>query len=385
MTDTSAKYFHSGMSGAPTLTRAAGSVIAILRACLVNGFAPATIDSISVASGVATATISTGMIYASDVVLLISGCTNSALNGEKKLSSVSTYAATFDATGVADGTYTGSPISAKLSPAGWAEVYAGKNISAFQSLDPKSTKCLIRVDDTGATNARVVGYETMSGINTGTGKTPTAAQSSGGLYWGKSNADTDAAKSHTWMLFADSRVIYFCPMPMYTTEAACIYVFGDLAESVANDPYAWVIQGGLSDQSALNGVDERFNSGYMYSSTGLYTPRDEAGGGASTMVYRGFAAPTSPSISYAFGDSYSILSYPSARGGNALAASPVFCFGGSIFGQFPGVLAPICTCGALTALSTVLLSGGKYIACPITGGSNSPQGTVFFGVSGAWR
>ena len=36
--DTSVKHFHSGRVGAPVLTGAEGSMIALLDACVVNGF-----------------------------------------------------------------------------------------------------------------------------------------------------------------------------------------------------------------------------------------------------------------------------------------------------------------------------------------------------------
>ena len=61
-TQTDVKYFHSSQVGAPVMSQggAAGLLIALLDACLVDGFGLKTVDSIVVASGVATANVSTG-------------------------------------------------------------------------------------------------------------------------------------------------------------------------------------------------------------------------------------------------------------------------------------------------------------------------------------
>ena len=384
-TDTSVKYFHSGMIGAPVLNNAPGSVLAILRACLCNGFSATTIDSIKVSAGIATATISSGMIYPIDSVLLIAGCANAGLNGEKKLATVSTYTATFDATGIADGTYTGSPITAKLAPAGWAEVFAGTNISVFQSLDPKSTKCMLRCDDTDAYSLRVVAYEAMSDINTGAGRVPLESQIPGGGYWAKVRAGSsyagDAPKAHPWFVFSDSRVFYFGSAPkMDFPDIAAVYVFGDLKEKIPNDPFAWVLQSGLlATQSDLSDFTSRFN---LNGSSGLFAPRNESGGGASTNITRAALSPVSPGT-YAYGDSTAGFAYPSIRG-QGLSAGPVFLYDGSVIGQAPGILAPTCRCGTLAKLTPFSFTGRKYYAWPLAGGSDG-RGSLLFDVTGPWR
>ena len=380
-TDTSVKYFHSGMAGAPTLNNAAGSLLAILRACLCNGFSATTIDSIKVSAGIATATISSGMIYPVDSVLLIAGCANSALNGEKKLASVATYTATFDASGVPDGTYVGSPITAKLAPAGWAEIFTGTNVSAFQSADVKSTKCVLRVDDPEACSARVVGFESMSDVNTGTGRTPLDSQISGGLYWAKVRDDDDRGRPHPWFIFADSRVFYFGPVPyLYYTDVAAVNGFGDVKEQVPNDPFAWFIQGGCDrGQEGLSDSNSRLN---LNGNRGLYAPRNEMGAGGSTNINRGVISPVNPG-NYAYGDGYAGFAYPTVRG-QAMAAGPMFCYDGSVIGQIPGILAPYCRCGVLPKLSPFMFGSRKYLAWPLAG-SGDGRGSMLFDVTGPWR
>ena len=51
MTDTTVKHFDSTMTGAPTLANVAGNLLAVLDACLVDGFGLKTVDSLVVASG----------------------------------------------------------------------------------------------------------------------------------------------------------------------------------------------------------------------------------------------------------------------------------------------------------------------------------------------
>ncbi len=61
---TAVKYYDSTMSGAPSLSGTAGALVGVLDACLVDGFGSVTVDSLTVASNVATATISGGHQFA---------------------------------------------------------------------------------------------------------------------------------------------------------------------------------------------------------------------------------------------------------------------------------------------------------------------------------
>jgi hypothetical protein len=56
----SIKYFDSTMAGAPSMADAAGNLVAVLDACLVDGVGSVTLDSLVVAGDVATGTLSTG-------------------------------------------------------------------------------------------------------------------------------------------------------------------------------------------------------------------------------------------------------------------------------------------------------------------------------------
>jgi hypothetical protein len=131
------KYFHSNMPGAPVLSGTAGALIAILDACLKDGFGLKTVDSLVIAGGVATMTISTGMTFEQDAVVQVAGITGgaAALNGDRRLLSIAGNTATFDATGVSDQTATGS-ITAKVSPLGWAKPFTGTNVGGLPRHGP---------------------------------------------------------------------------------------------------------------------------------------------------------------------------------------------------------------------------------------------------------
>ena len=73
--DTSVKYLHSGMTGAPVLSGAIGSMIAVLDACLVDGFALKSVNSLVVASNIATINVSTGITAEVGAVVLVAGAT----------------------------------------------------------------------------------------------------------------------------------------------------------------------------------------------------------------------------------------------------------------------------------------------------------------------
>lgn len=234
---TSVKFFHSAMPNAPVLSGTAGSLIAVLDACLADGFGLKTADSIVVAGGVATATFSTGHSFEPDTIMLVAGATPSGLNGEKRVLTTSTNTVTFSVAGIPDLTATGT-ITAKLAPAGWAKVFSATNLAAYRSLDVESTRMFLRVDDTGTTNARVVGYENMTDVNTGVGAFPTGAQVAGGGWWPK--ADSANATARVWTLVADSKGFWLHTHTSAASPGAAgsVWGFGDFASLKSGDPYA---------------------------------------------------------------------------------------------------------------------------------------------------
>lgn len=201
-TDTSVKFFTSAMSGAPALTNAAGTVIAVLDACLVNGFGSVTLDSLVVSSNVATGTVSTGhgfaMTGATGPVIRIEGATPSGLNGDWRIQTVpNSTTLTFATSGIGNQTATGT-ITAKRAPAGFEKAFSGTNLAAYRALDVRGTRQYFRIDDTSAATSdsfeAIRRYATMTDVNTGTDGSPV-------LYFTKCGGNSSAAKA--WRLYAD--------------------------------------------------------------------------------------------------------------------------------------------------------------------------------------
>lgn len=234
---TTVKHFHSAMPGAPVLSGTAGSLIAVLDACLVTGFGLKTADSATVADGVATVAFSTGHSFEPDTIALIAGATPAELNGEKTILTTSTNAVTFAAPDIADQTATGT-ITAKLSAAGWEKAFSGTHLAAYRSADVQATRHFLRVDDTGTTNARVVGYESMTDANTGVAPFPTSTQIAGGGWWPKANAANATARA--WTLVADSKGFYLHIHTGTTSPGICgsVWGFGDFDSLKSGDAYA---------------------------------------------------------------------------------------------------------------------------------------------------
>lgn len=243
--DTSVKWARSTMPGAPVLRGQAGSLISLLDAVLVDGWGSQTASAVTISGGVATATFPSDHAAAVEAVVLVAGATPAGLNGEQKVIAVEPNKIKW-ATALPDGTGTGT-ITVKMAPAGWAKVFTGANLAVYKSEDPQAHGQFLRVNDAGTTAARVVGYENMTAVSTGTGPFPTNTQANGGLYWGKSDAAGSLAIP--WSIAADSRAFYYnaaVALPssnLYTSGTA--YFFGDLLpHSRAGDPFATLIVGG---------------------------------------------------------------------------------------------------------------------------------------------
>jgi hypothetical protein len=385
MADTTVKYFHSAMTGAPVLSGTAGALIAALDACLKDGFALVTLDSLVVASNVATATRAAGHSMEVGTVVLIAGATPSGLNGEQKVIAVTSTTFQFATTGITNQTATGT-ITAKVAPCGWNKTYSGTNLAAYKPSDPTATGCMLRVDDTGTFNARVVGYEVMSDVNTGTGPFPTAAQQSGGLFWAKSNAASSAARS--WVIFGDSRMFYFCSAYQVTAQMQCTtYAFGDPIALKSADAYCCLINGDSADQSsATPGVSTaEYGTSGTAASVGIFMPRSYTSLGASITCRRLY--PNVTGTGPYSGAPANPLVYPNAPDGGLYVVphyvsenSPVVLRSIS-----PGFYCSIQNLGTSVFASKDTVTGvtgltGKTMKAIVNG-----SGAGFFDTTGPWR
>ncbi len=238
--DTSVKFGHNAIPDSPVLAGVAGEMIELLDAVLVNGYCIRTADSVVVASGVATVNLSAGNPYPKHAVVAISGTSVAALNDEWRIRAVSASAFEFDCPGVPDGTPTGS-VSVRMAPAGWEKTHAATNLAAYRSVDPASTGVYLWVDDSDPKNAKVRGYENMTGIESGANPFPTLAQSALNAYlWGKSSTtDTTPRK---WAFCGDDRLFHLGSAFYASSDYACAqYRFGDIDCVRATDAWGGTI------------------------------------------------------------------------------------------------------------------------------------------------
>lgn len=388
---TTVKHFHSTQPNAPVSNGQPGSLIAILDACLVNGFGEVSASSLTVSSNVATVVVPSGHSFEPEMIALVSGATPSGLNGEKRIISTTTTSITFSTSGIADQVATGS-ITVKLAPAGWEKVFSGTNLAVYRSTDPSSTRMFLRVDDTGTINARVVGYENMTDVNTGTGRFPTESQVSGGGYWGKSNSADSTARY--WQLFANSSTFYIKLHTHYIKPGitGSVQSFGDFKSLKAGDRYACRLYAHKNNQ-ATSGTNQEMSWEYMVApGAKVFVARSYSGLGGSLESYH---TSELHSVSGASGYAGTLItpgSFPNvADNGLVLSRKVIVEPGVALRGFDVGAL--LCIQNAHNSFNnndtidgTGQLSGRKLkaVKCGSPSGDGS-QGVIFVDITGPWN
>jgi hypothetical protein len=224
--------------------------------------------------------------------------------------------------------------------------------------------------------ARCCGFETMSAITpTGTGQFPTAAQSAigvGTVVVRKSN--TADATVRQWTVIANGQTVYlFIETGDLTAPLGCAtFVFGDFKSYKAVDPYAVFIMGRVFENggtlgrydpmqvvSHITSSSMHFNRRYM----GHYVARSWTGLGGSTQVGKTFdLAKMGVGLAYQYQsdsetsvvpnggvaatmgrNANSAIPFPAPNGPDgAIWLSPVYLFHNyNIRGYLPGLWAPV--------------------------------------------
>ena len=372
------KWFDNSMAGAPTLTGAAGSLIAVLDACLVNGFNLMTLDSLVVSGGVLIGT-KAGHGFVVDQVIVTAGANEAPLNGEWAVTEVTTSTFKATATGISNVTGTGT-ITAKAAPAGWSKVYSGTNKAAYKSSSAEGTGCFLRVDDTGTLHARVIGYESMTDVDTGVGPFPTSAQVSGGGYWCKGQNTTTARR---WFLAADNLLFYF--QRNHFSSYNSFDAFGDYKSERPGDAYNCLLQVNTASSYITSYTFTQIGFYGFTASTGgscMYSPRNYTQLGSSVQLTTAFLGVNNVRS----GSSSGALDYPS-QASNGLILSPIAI--AEVSGPIrcmtmPGVYAtpqkiPLANFDKITDVPG--LTGRKLIT--LDNGNN--DGRVYIDLTGPWR
>lgn len=380
-------YDHSE-AGAPVLNNAAGSLIEVLRACLVNGFGAKTVTSISVTAGVATATCAAhGFTDKFGKLLLIAGASEPLLNGRKQPGNIATNSFDFPAPGVADGTYTGT-MSARRAPMGWTEAHSGTNKAIFARSAPEATGAMLRVLDTAATPAsttaaRVFAVETATDVDTFTGQTPTNTQLANGQYWQKGG---NTATAKRWHVVGDDRGFFLFVEGSLAQVTFVPHWFGDLISLRGVDAYCAALHGNWVDAptqyQTSGGLFFNSSSNSQFSSAAAIVRPSSQIGSATLAAIRGGLSNT------VFGGA----SYPlAANAGNdvviqrdLLVAEQDATNRYPVRGVMPGLAIPWAErpYTSETVVSAVLQEARSYLAMGLAG--QSDNGMCLIDLTGPW-
>lgn len=381
------KFFASNMYGAPTLNGVAGSLIAVMDACLLNGFGLQTANSVVVAGNVATVNLPNAPVGWQNAVINVSGATPAGLNGDQRVVAANGNALTFATTGIVDQTATGT-ITVKVSPSNWTKPYSGTNLAAYKQSIAQVTGALLRVDDTAAQTARVLAYESMTGISAGTNPFPTDAQQTGGLYWPKSSTADSVARP--WFIAVDDYFMFFGQAPNATYPNFQIQGFGDPVLYKSGDAYGGFISGNQNSTPWANVLSFGCLGVSAGNSIGAYMPRSHTGLGTSQATnHIGEACATVATV-VSGGVSYGYGNYPNAADFSLMLGKQLVYCANSFRGEIPGVWHLIQNGFASfnqwdSIPSTGTLAGRNLLAI-LLGPSNSPTtGVAFLDVTGPWR
>ncbi len=241
------KWFSEAMGGAPLLSTdtgngTAGTLISVLKACLVTGFNINPIQSITLDGGLAVATFALAHGFLPDSIVAIEGV-NLNWNGEYRVLSVTTTTVTFAPVGTPSAVGAGGTM--KVAPAGWElEFVDGTNtVAVFKRIASDATALRLRIDNTAFSGwngtasyryyyAKAQMVENVTDVNTYTLVKEFA--------WPASHAY--ATGEQQWDLVADDKLFYF--LPRYSVmKFAAFLMFGDINTVRPNDNYHCVLTG----------------------------------------------------------------------------------------------------------------------------------------------
>lgn len=387
------KWITNTMRGAPVISGTAGALIAALDAFLLTGWGTATAISVSVTGGVGAATFAEGTYFDDHAVVLIAGVTApAALNGEARVLSHTNNSITFE-TDAPDGVATtGGSITVKYAPVGqWSKAFSASNIACYRSTDVQSPGHFLRVDDTGTMFARVVGYESMTDVNTGSGPFPTAAIIAGGGYWHKSHAASAAA--NIYALAADSRCILTAIAGRSAQHPS--YLVGNARGfgcpiALASGGDSWGTFLSANGAGVTSGAHSGALSGGLASSSSAFTVQARAFTGLGGAVYVDPTPFTGTAATLSGSDSF-MGAAPSLVDGQIKLSRVFLKTAGVPRGVVPGVLyVPQSGLTSYFSVGHILPGAGEFSGRSLlafcTGLSlDSVAGIAFMDITGPWR
>ena len=252
--------------------------------------------------------------------------------------------------------------------AGWTKPFSGTNVAAFKQ-GAGSNGMYLRVDDTSTATqyrrAAVVGYETMTDVNTGAPQPfPTVAQKSTGGTWYTHYQSGSVATPRVWMVIADEKFFWLLLNTYPENGSTSInyneaYAFGDIIPFKPGDTTHTCLLGNIQDNNP-NSSEAYPWYGVGISSVltryGLWFARDYTNlGGPTTHAWH--SDHVKGNASWGSGD----LQYPHGPDGG-LYLAPVWVHNPqvgpySVRGIMPGIWVPCHSAGILAQHQTVAGQG----------------------------
>lgn len=276
--------------------------------------------------------------------------------------------------------------------AGWTKDFTGTFKAAYK-MSTGTPSMLLRVDDTGAQDARVVGYESMTDVDTGSGPFPTAAQVTGGLYCRKSS--TADATARPWIALANDKFFMIWCFAAQTTLGNTAstdqpLAFGKFVSYKTGDAYNCMIMANTSATTQQAGAIAAPATSMPSATAGLYVARAYTQIGGSIQGIKFVYSPNSNTYIGQTGDFGSQFAYPDPiTSGLRLNRVQILEDGGSSKvterGHIPGFWAPLTKAPAAnldTFSGTGDLTGKNFVLLPVYNGANA--GRCAFETSDTW-
>lgn len=266
---------------------------------------------------------------------------------------------------------------------GWVKPFADSgDIGAFQQLG--GNQIYLSVNDHGpgtARDARPLGYETMSALQTGT--VPWPAVEAATMAWRKSTALDSATRS--WMLWADDRTLYGFIITGDQSPSYIPFGFGDFYSYIPNDNFRNMIMG---DQAETAGAMAASSPEMCRVETTLITTlsnflnRGYTGIGGATAFGKHTDTVKSGGGNAIGAGSTSAMQYPNGTDGN-LWLAPLWIHEAAnltIRGHLRGLWAPLANTTGFSDGDTFsgsgALSGKTFMVVKPTCGGGSAVGFV---------
>lgn len=258
------RFYRSSDFGAPVLSGTVNALVSVLDAILVTGYGS---QSVTITRSGTTATVTTSSPHGlvKRAKYNIAGADQAEYNGAKDVTVTGANTLTFQVVGTPATPATGT-ITGGLAGAGWTKPFTGTNKAVFQQ-GAGSNGMYYRVDDAGtgsAAYARVVAYENMTGVDTGTNPFPTDTQVTGGCYFAK--AITANAVARPWLAVASEKHFVFMLEPQgdaaWSTGQGVF--FGDIVSYKPGDQFGTQFMcyngAGVTSGGTMNHLKNSVNS-----------------------------------------------------------------------------------------------------------------------------